>query len=332
MGVIGAGYWGPNLIRNFDLLPNARVTAVADTKSGRRDFIAARHPHCRLYDNAGAMIADDNVEAVVIATPVSSHFPLAQEALAAGKHVLLEKPMCASTMECDTLIQMAKDRGLTLMVDHTFLYTGAIKKIRELIDSGELGEILYFDSVRINLGLFQHDVNVIWDLAPHDVSIMDAIIPQRATTVSAIGRAHMGTTLENVAYMTVTFEGAAIAHFHVNWLAPVKVRTMLIGGSKKMIVADDTHPSEKIKVYDKGVEVTNDVEEVHKTLVQYRTGDMCAPRLDGTEALHLVAAEFVAAIRENRPPATDAESGRRVVAVLEAANESLRNGGQPVAL
>jgi predicted dehydrogenase len=320
------------LIRNFDLLSTSRVAAVADTREDRRGFIAARYPHCRLYDDASTMIAEADVDAIVIATPVSAHFPLAKQALETGKHVLVEKPMCASTAECDTLIELAESRGLTLMVDHTFLYTGAVRKILELIDAGELGEILYFDSVRVNLGLFQHDVNVLWDLAPHDVSIMDAIVGRRAISVSAIGRAHLGTEHENLAYMTVAFEGDAIAHFHVNWLAPVKVRTMLIGGSKKMIVADDTEPSEKIKVYDKGVVVTSDVEEVHKTLVQYRTGDMYAPRLDGTEALHLVASEFVGAVTEKRAPKTDAASGRRVVAILEAANESLRLGGSPVKL
>lgn len=330
--MIGAGYWGPNLIRNFSIDPGSRLAAVADTKADRRSFIAARYPSCRLYADAGELIDAADVDAVVIATPVSTHFPLAKRALEAGKHVLLEKPMCASSAECDALIERADARGLTLMVDHTFLYTGAVRKIIELIEAGELGDILYFDSVRVNLGLFQHDVNVIWDLAPHDVSIMDAVVRQRAAAVSAIGRAHMGTNVEDVAYMTVTFESTAIAHFHVNWLAPVKVRTMLIGGSKKMIVANDMEPSEKIKVYDKGVEIITDVAEVHRTLVEYRTGDMYAPKLDSTEALALVVEEFVGAIRESRPVLTDAASGRRVVAILEAADESLRSGGRPVEL
>jgi len=332
VGIIGAGYWGPNLVRNFSLVAGAAVAGVADTQPKRLDFIGARYPSLRLFRDPQEMIGWDDLDAVVISTPVETHFPLAKAALAAGKHVLLEKPMCASTAECDELLALAKSRRLTLMVDHTFLYTGAVRKIRELIVAGELGEILYFDSVRINLGLFQHDVNVIWDLAPHDVSIMDVVMGARAKAVSAIGRSHFGTGVEDIAYMTVTFDNAAIAHFHVNWLAPVKVRTTLIGGSRKMIVYDDTEPSEKIKVYDKGVVVTSDVEEVRKTMVQYRTGDMCAPRLDGTEALHLVADEFVTSIRDARKPLTDGESGRRVVAVLEAANKSLVAGGQLVPL
>jgi predicted dehydrogenase len=278
------------------------------------------------------MIAWDQTDAIVIATPVDTHFPLAKQALDAGRHVMLEKPMCASVAECDQLIALADKRGLTLMVDHTFLYTGAVRKICTLVASGEIGEVLYFDSVRVNLGLFQHDVNVLWDLAPHDVSIMDAVMGKGAESVSALGRAHLGTKVENIAYMTVMFKSGAIAHFHVNWLAPVKVRTTLIGGSKKMIVYDDTEPSEKVKIYDKGIDVSTDIEQVRRTLVQYRTGDMHAPKIDDTEALFMVAKEFTDAIREKRPPLTDAHSGRRVVAVLEAANKSLASEGRLVRL
>jgi predicted dehydrogenase len=333
IGIIGAGYWGPNLIRNFLLLPNAAVVAVADAQESRRKFIADRYPTVRLHADASEMIAGNSVDAVVISTPVSTHYSLAKAALEGGKHVLLEKPMCASSAECDDLIAIAQARGLTLMVDHTFLYTGAVRKIRELIQSGDIGDILYFDSVRVNLGLFQHDVNVLWDLAPHDLSIMDAILGPKATSVTAVGQSHFGQPQADIAYMTVSFGGASIAHFHVNWLAPVKVRMTLIGGSKQMIVYDDTEPSEKIKVYDKGVTVTSkDVEEIRKTLVQYRTGDMRAPRLDGTEALFEVAREFVDSIRENRTPLTDAASGRRVVAILEAGDKSMNLGGQPVKL
>ena len=333
VGVVGAGYWGPNLIRNFLLVPNAAVVAVADAQESRRKFIADRYPAVRIHADALEMAAGDHIDAVVISTPVSTHHPLAKAALQAGKHVLIEKPMCASSAECDDLIALAQARGLTLMVDHTFLYNGAVKKIRELVQSGEIGDVLYFDSVRVNLGLFQHDVNVLWDLAPHDLSIMDAIMGPKATSVSAVGQSHFGRPQANIAYMTVSFGETAIAHFHVNWLAPVKVRMTLIGGSKQMIVYDDTEPSEKIKIYDKGVTITsNNVEEIHKTLVQYRTGDMRAPRLDGTEALYLVAREFVDSIREKRTPLTDAASGRRVVAILEAADQSMKMGGQPVKL
>ena len=314
------------------MLPSATVVAVADAQKSRLDFIGARYPAVRLFADAGEMVAWSGVDAVVIATPVATHFPLAKQALMAGKHVLIEKPMCASTGQCDELISLAESRQLTLMVDHTFLYTGAVRKIRELAASGELGEILYFDSVRVNLGLFQHDVNVIWDLAPHDVAIMDAVIGARAAAVAAVGCSHFGTAVENIAYMTVIFDSAAIAHFHLNWMAPVKIRTTLIGGSKKMIVYDDTEPSEKVKVYDKGVQITADLEEVRRTMVEYRTGDMHAPRLDSTEALYLIAQEFVDSIRQQRAPLTDAHSGRRVVAILEAANKSLMSGGQLVPL
>ncbi len=333
MGVIGAGYWGPNLIRNFSLVPGVTVTGVADAKPDRRSFIGARYPTIRLFESAQEMIGWDQTDAVVVSTPVDMHFPLAKMALEAGKHVMLEKPMCASVAECDQLIKLATERDRILMVDHTFLYTGAVRKIINLVASGEIGDVLYFDSVRVNLGLFQHDVNVLWDLAPHDVSIMDAVMSGGgAESVSALGRAHLGTKVENIAYMTVMFASGAIAHFHVNWLAPVKVRRTLIGGSRKMIVYDDTEPSEKVKIYDKGVDVSTDIEQVRRTLVQYRTGDMHAPKIDDTEALFMVAKEFADSIREKRPPLTDAMSGRRVVAVLEAANKSLASEGRLVKL
>ena len=332
IGIIGAGYWGPNMVRNFMIQKDCEVRAVADLMEKRRQFIASRYPTVKTYERAEDLIADAEIDAVVIATPVETHAPLATLALNSGKHVLLEKPMCSSAAECDKLIALAEQKDLRLMVDHTFLYTGAVRKICAMADAGELGDILYFDSVRVNLGLFQHDVNVIWDLAPHDVSIMDALIKRPAKTVSALGTAHFGTKVENIAYVTVTFDGAAIAHFHVNWLAPVKVRTTLIGGTKKMIVYDDTEPSEKIKVYDKGVSIETNVETIHRNLVEYRIGDMYAPRLDSTEALDLVAREYIGCIREHREPLTDGKAGRRVVAVLEAANKSLSQGGVPISL
>lgn len=332
VGIIGAGYWGPNLVRNFTLLPDAGVVAVADLQKSRRRFITDRYPTIRALADDSELIGDAGIDAIVIATPVNTHHRLAEAALKAGKHVMIEKPMCASVAECDDLIARARSAGRTLMVDHTFLYTGAVRYIRHAIAEGRIGDILYFDSVRVNLGLFQHDVNVIWDLAPHDVSIMDAVMAGRAVSVNAIGRASLGTKVENIAYVAVTFEDSSIAHFHLNWLAPVKVRTTLIGGTKQMIVYDDMETSEKIKVYDKGVTVASSVEEIHRKLVEYRIGDMYAPRLESTEALYLAAKEFVDAIREKRTPLTDADSGRRVVSILEAASESLRKDGAPVAL
>ena len=333
IGIIGAGYWGPNLVRNFMLQKDVKAIAVADLQEQRRKFISDRYPTVTTFADAGELIGDKSFDAVVIATPVDMHFPLAEQALKAGKHVLLEKPMCASTEECDKLLALADKNKLTLMVDHTFLYTGAVRRIMQLVKAGELGDILYFDSVRVNLGLFQHDVNVIWDLAPHDVSIMDAVIGQKATSVSAVGLSHSNMPIENIAYVSVTFAGSAIAHFHVNWLAPVKVRTTLIGGTKKMIVYDDTEMSEKVKIYEyQGLKIETDVEKIRQNLVQPRIGDMYAPRIEPTEALFLVAKEFVDSIREQRAPLTDGEAGRRVVRILEAANASLAQGGKPVAV
>jgi predicted dehydrogenase len=332
IGIIGAGYWGPNLVRNFNLQKDCQVRMVADAKEDRRAFINAQYPGVVTVATGEELIADARIDAVVIATPVDMHFELAQKALSSGRHVLLEKPMTASAAEAEELINLAERKNLRLMVDHTFIYTGAIRKVKELADAGTVGDILYFDSVRVNLGLFQHDVNVIWDLAPHDVSIMDHLMSDRAAGVSAIGRRHFGSAVEDIAYLTVVFNSNAIAHFHVNWIAPVKVRTTLIGGTKRMVVYDDMEPSEKIKVYDKGVELVTDEETVRKILVEYRVGDMTAPKIDGTEALRLMSREFLDSIHENRAPLTDGGAGYRIVRVLEAANESLENNGRIIPL
>ena len=332
IGVIGAGYWGPNLVRNFNAQPDCKVVIVADAKADRREFIAAHYPGIDTVADGNALLNDTRVDAVVIATPVGTHFDLARRALAAGRHVLLEKPMTASPAEALTLIELAEKNNRRLMVDHTFVYTGAVRKVKELVDAGTVGDILYFDSVRVNLGLFQHDVNVIWDLAPHDVSIMDYLMSERAAGVSAVGRRHFGSSVEDIAYLTVAFTSNAIAHFHVNWLAPVKVRTTLIGGTKRMVVYDDMEPSEKIKVYDKGVQFIADEEAVRKILVEYRVGDMTAPKIDNTEALRLMSREFLDSITQNRAPLTDGQAGYRVVQVLAAANRSLADNGKTVAL
>jgi predicted dehydrogenase len=277
------------------------------------------------------LINDAQVDAVVIATPVFSHFDLAMAALKAGKHVLVEKPLAAKSDQARKLVDEAAARKLVLLVDHTFVYTDAVRKVRELIISGQLGEIFYYDAVRVNLGLFQHDVNVIWDLAIHDLSIMDYVLPAKPVAISATGISHVPGQPENVAYITLFFSSAQIAHVHVNWLTPVKVRHTLIGGSEKMILYDDLEPSEKLKVYDKGINVTpGRPEDVYKMLVSYRSGDMWAPRLDNTEALQTEALHFIQCIEKNEQPETDGPAGLRMVNMIEAAETSLRNRGKLV--
>jgi predicted dehydrogenase len=293
--------------------------------------VETSYPSVKTTTDYKDLVRDPQIDAVVISTPVSTHFPLAKEAFENGKHVMLEKPMTATVEESEKLIELAEKKKKTLMVDHTFLYTGAVRKMKQLVESGELGELYYFDSVRVNLGLFQHDVNVIWDLAPHDFSIMDYLLQKEPQMVSATGVSHFGD-LENIAYVTVQYPNNLIAHIHVNWLAPVKLRTTLIGGSKKMIVYDDNEPSEKIKIYDRGVTYVEKAEDVYQILVQYRTGDMLAPKLDSSEALKLVSKEFVDSITQNRKPLTDGEKGLRVVRLLESANQSLKQKGKVIYL
>ena len=327
VAVVGYGYWGPNLVRNFVQNAGAKLVAVCDTRPDRLAECAARTPGVGTTVSYDELLSDASVEAVAIATPVSTHHELALRALRAGKHVLLEKPMTRTTEEADELIRVADAAGLVLMVDHVFVYTAAVRKIRELIDAGELGEILYFDGVRVNLGLFQKDVNVIWDLAPHDLSILQYLVDDRPVAVSAVGLRHLEGGPENIAYLTVFYERPLIAHVHLNWLAPVKVRTILIGGSKKMVVYDDTEADEKIKVYDKGVTVSSERDE-RAIRVSYRAGDMWAPRLDRYEALQEVCARFLGSIHGDlTQPFTDGRAGRQVVGILEAAARSLRQSG-----
>jgi predicted dehydrogenase len=278
------------------------------------------------------VLADPSVDAVAIATPVSTHFDIGMAALRAGKHVLIEKPIASSSDQAQALIEEAERRRLVLMVDHTFVYTSAVGKIRELTDTRVLGEIYYYDSVRINLGLFQHDANVLWDLAVHDLSIMDYVLPQTPVAVSATGLAHVPGQPENIAYMTMFFDGSLIAHVHVNWLAPVKLRRTLVGGSERMIVFDDLEASEKIKVYDRGISVNPSPQNLYQMLVGYRTGDMWAPHLERTEALHTEAAHFIECIDTGSVPRTDGQSGLRVVRLLEAATESMVQQGRLVSL
>jgi predicted dehydrogenase len=332
VGVIGYGYWGPNLVRNFAETPGSQIVGVSDLRPDRLTLVKARYPAVKTTTNHRDLFTDPTINAIAIATPVSTHFDLAMQALKAGKHVLVEKPMTATSEESIRLIEKAERRQRVLMVDHTFVYTSAVRKIKELIATNSLGEIYYYDSVRVNLGLFQHDVSVIWDLAVHDLAIMDYVLQSHPRAVSATGMSHIPGEPENVAYLTLLFDGRLITHIHVNWLAPVKVRRTLIGGSRKMIVYDDLEPSEKVKIYDKGITINNSAESVYQMLVGYRTGDMWAPQLDITEALRAEVLHFVHCIEKGECPITDGKAGLRVVQILEAATQSMANQGQPIEL
>lgn len=332
VGVIGYGYWGPNLVRNFYESQDARVISVCDLDPSRLAKVSGRYPNVETTPDSTELIRDKRIDAVVIATPVSSHFDLALKALRCGKHVLLEKPLTATSEQAMRLIEEAGRRNLVLMVDHTFIYTGTVQKMRELVLADSIGQIYYFDSVRINLGLFQHDVNVIWDLAVHDLSIMDYVLPSRPCAISAAGISNIPGEPENVAFLTIFFQEQLIAHIHVNWLAPVKVRRTIIGGSRKMILYDDLEPSEKIKVYDKGIQVNNEAESVYKMLISYRTGEMRAPTFDTSEALQTEVSHFIRCIEKSAAPLTPGESGLRIVRMLEAAARSMRASGRPVEL
>ncbi|MBU3916652.1 Gfo/Idh/MocA family oxidoreductase, partial [bacterium] len=295
IAVIGYGYWGPNLVRNFSWLENTNVKYVCDLDENRLKKVSNMFPNVKITTSDYQVVLDDpDVTAIAISTPVNTHFSIAKAALEAGKHVLIEKPMTDNVKKAQELVELAQKKNLIIMVDHTFLYTGAVRKIKELVDTGQIGEIYYFDSVRVNLGLFQNDVNVVWDLAPHDLSIMRYIIDKEPVSVSAIGVSHMENSLENIAYLTVFYKDTTFAHFHINWLSPIKVRQILIGGSERMIVYNDMENTEKIKVYDSGVEMQpGDKDALYKTLIQYRTGDMYAPKLDQAEALKTECQHFV---------------------------------------
>lgn len=330
VGVIGYGYWGPNLVRNFTEVPTTQVVAVSDLNNDRLQLAARRYPGIAPFLDYRDVLRDPKVDAVAISTPVATHFPLAMEALQEGKHVLVEKPMTANSDQARRLIDEAARRNLVLMVDHTFVYTGAVRKMRELISNGSLGNIYYYDSTRVNLGLFQHDVNVVWDLAVHDLSIMDYVLPEVPVEVSATGIGHVNGGDEDTAYVSVFYSGSIIGHLNVNWLSPVKIRRTLIGGTQSMIVYDDSEVSEKIKVYDKGISVNKRTESVYKLMVSYRSGDMYAPRIDVTEALQLEVQHFADCIRNGTTPISDGQAGLRVVSVLEAATQSLKQRGRSV--
>jgi len=334
-GLIGYGYWGPNLARNLAESAAFELVAIADSRPERRELAVRRHPGVAACADAQTLLDRDDIGAIVVATPLALHHQLARAAIERGKHVLVEKPLAASRADAEDLAGRADARGVRLMVDHTFVYNGAVRAVRSILERGELGDLLYLDSVRVNLGLFQKDTNVIWDLATHDLAILDHLIGERPVAVSADGRALAGYAHENIAYITVHYASGFLAHFHVNWLAPVKIRHMLIGGRQRMLVYDDMEPSEKVLVYDKGVDINVDVRDDvtrQQILVSYRTGDMYAPKLDRTEALAGVVREFASAIAERRAPLTDAASGVRVVSLLEAAEQSLRSEGRRIRL
>lgn len=327
VGIIGLGYWGPNLVRNFLSQPDVEEVIACDLRDERLKFISQKFPSVKLSKDCKETLSGDS-DLIVIATPVASHYQIAKTALENNKHIWVEKPFTASVEEAEQLIQIAEMKNLKIFVDHTFIYNGAVIKMKELIQKDELGDILYFDSERINLGLFQRDVNVIWDLAPHDLSIMQYILNKKAKAISANGIANFNGR-ENIAHMSIYFEDNCFAHFHVNWLSPVKIRRMIVGGDKKMLVYDDMENFEKIKVYNSGVDIKSP-EGIHEALVQYRIGDMFSPKVNQTEALSLGARECLDAIQQNRQPLTSGYDGLEVVKLLEASDKSLKGMGQIV--
>ncbi len=329
-GVIGYGYWGPNVVRNLDQLDQVDVLGVCDLSATARQRAQKAFPHLEVTADPAALLSSTDIDAIAVVTPVWTHFELAKAALENGKHVFVEKPFTANSAQAEELIELAAKKNLKIMVDHTFLFTGAVRKIRQLLDENALGKLYYYDSTRVNLGLFQHDVNVIWDLAPHDLSIMDHVIQQRPEAIVATGQSHLNGH-EDVAFITVYFPDKIIAHVNVNWLSPVKVRTTLIGGEKKMLVWNDQAADEQVKVYDKGVSVSSR-EGVYNLLVNYRSGDMYAPRLERAEALTHELTYFVECITKDQTPMNDGKAGLRVVKMLEASTQSIRQKGALVYL
>ena len=332
IGVIGYGYWGPNLVRNFSETPGMSVAGVADLDPKKLEIVQKRYPGVNTTSRFQDLLEDKDIDAIAIATPVNSHFELGMAVLKAGKHLWLEKPMTETSEQARKLVNEAEKRNLVLMVDHTFIYTGAVRRMGDMVKSGELGQILYYDSTRINLGLFQRDVSVIADLAVHDFSILDYLLGEQPVAVSAVGTNHFPGAPVNLSYITLFYESGIVAHINVSWLAPVKVRQILIGGSKKMITYDDLEPSEKIKVYDKGISFTDDTQQIYEMRVGYRTGDMWAPKVETTEALRIEGEHFVDCIENGKTPLTDGSLGLRVVELIEAATRSMNERGRSVEL
>ena len=332
IGLIGYGYWGPNLARNFNNNPDLELSAICDFAPDRLEAASTQYSHVKLVKDANEIFKDPELDAIAIATPVSTHFDLAKEALLCNKHVWLEKPLTEKIEQGQYLIDLAEKKDKVLLVDHTFVYTGAVRKIKEIIDRGELGDLIYYDSTRVNLGLFQQDIDVIWDLAPHDISIMDYLMPYKKLAISATGSDYYRSGVTPKALLTIFMENNALAHINVSWVSPVKIRQTLIGGTSKMIVYDDNHPSEKIKVYDKGVELYETKEKLYHMKVQYRVGDMYAPKMEDHEALAFETKHFADCLLNGKKPLTDGEAGLEVVKVLVASKESLEKNGTPVEL
>jgi len=330
IGVIGYGYWGPNIVRNFNAIDGAKVISLCDVNETVLGKVSKLYPATTTSTDAMDILSSKDIDAVAIITPVYTHFELAKKALQNGKHVFVEKPFTSTVAQAEELVELADKKNLQIMVDHTFLFTGAVKKIKQLIDEKQLGKLYYYDSMRVNLGLFQHDVNVVWDLAPHDFAIMDYVVPERPIALSATGEVHYNG-FEDVAYVTVYCENNVIAHFNVNWLSPVKVRNTLIGGDKKMLVWNDLEADEKVKIYDKGVDIETR-ESVYDLLVSYRSGDAWVPRIAQIEALKAEAEYFVDCVENNKTPINDGVSGLRVVKILEATNASIKAKGHLIEL
>lgn len=329
-GVIGYGYWGPNIVRNLVSLEGSQVIAIAEISPNARARAQKAYPRIKVTGDTAEVISSPEIDAIAVISPVWTHYELAKAALLEGKHVFVEKPFTSNTAQAEELINLAEQKNLKIMVDHTFLFTGAVRKIRQLVDEDALGNLYYYDSTRVNLGLFQHDINVLWDLAPHDLSIMDHVLKGKPEGIVATGQGHLNGH-EDVAFMTVYFPEKVIAHINVNWLSPVKVRTTLIGGEKRMLVWNDLEADEKIKVYDKGVKITSR-EGVYDLLVSYRSGDMWSPQLEQLEALRQEMAYFVDCISTGNEPFNNGCAGLRVVQMLEAASESLSKKGSLVYL
>ena len=330
IGVIGYGYWGPNVVRNLQGLENCQLVAICDSNPANLQGARQARPDVELTRDCSELLTSTQIDAIAVVTPVWTHFDLAKSALQNGKHVFVEKPFTSTTQQAEELIELATRNRLKIMVDHTFLFTGAVRKIRQLVDNGTLGKLYYYDSTRVNLGLFQHDINVVWDLAPHDLSIMDYIIPKKPEAIVATGERHLNGHVD-VAFITIYFPGNIIAHINVNWLSPVKVRTTLIGGEKRMLVWNDLEADEKLKVYDKGVQMRTG-HEIYELLVSYRSGDMWAPKVEPTEALKAELAYFIDCILNDRTPINDGPAGLRVVKMLEAADQSLKKRGTTIRL